>query len=224
MKQTKQMSETHLLGILLAVVGGFLDAYTYICRGHVFANAQTGNIVLLGVHLTNQNWGKAFYYVLPILAFVLGIFVCEMIQSLFKWKESIHWRQLVVLVELFCLILAGFLPLGKTDTLVNVMVSFVCALQVEAFRKMNGNSYATTMCTGNLRSATENLYRYLKNRDAQCLKNSLQYYNVIVFFIIGAAVGGYLTLHMGANAVWVSCIGLLAVFLAMFHHKQEKTI
>ena len=76
-------------------------------------NAQTGNIVLLGVHLTNQNWGKAFYYVLPILAFVLGIFVCEMIQSLFKWKESIHWRQLVVLVELFCLILAGFLPLGK---------------------------------------------------------------------------------------------------------------
>ncbi len=99
MKQTKQMSETHLLGILLAVVGGFLDAYTYICRGHVFANAQTGNIVLLGVHLTNQNWGKAFYYVLPILAFVLGIFVCEMIQSLFKWKESIHWRQLVVLVE-----------------------------------------------------------------------------------------------------------------------------
>ena len=80
------------------------------------------------------------------------------------------------------------------------------------------------MCTGNLRSATENLYRYLKNRDAQCLKNSLQYYNVIVFFIIGAAVGSYLTLHMGANAVWVSCIGLLAVFLAMFHHKQEKTI
>ena len=55
MKQTKQMSETHLLGILLAVVGGFLDAYTSICRGHVFANAQTGNIVLLGVHLTNQN-------------------------------------------------------------------------------------------------------------------------------------------------------------------------
>ena len=26
MKQTKQMSETHLLAILLAVVGGFLDA------------------------------------------------------------------------------------------------------------------------------------------------------------------------------------------------------
>ncbi len=41
MANTKhQMSETHLLGLLLALVGGFLDAYTYVCRGHVFANAQ----------------------------------------------------------------------------------------------------------------------------------------------------------------------------------------
>ena len=41
-----QMSETVLIGSLLALAGGFLDAYTYICRGGVFANAQTGNIVL----------------------------------------------------------------------------------------------------------------------------------------------------------------------------------
>ncbi len=128
----------------------------------------------------------------------------------------------MVLLELICLIFAGFMPLGKADTLVNVMVSFVCALQVEAFRKMNGNSYATTMCTGNLRSATENLYRYLETKNKYCLKNSLQYYNVIVFFIAGAAVGSCLTLRMGAHAVWVSCIGLLAVFLAMFHSRQEK--
>ncbi len=38
-----------ILGILLAIVGGFLDAYTYISRNGVFANAQSGNIVLLGV-------------------------------------------------------------------------------------------------------------------------------------------------------------------------------
>ncbi len=44
----KQMSDSLTVGVLLAVVGGFLDAYTYLLRGHVFANAQTGNIVLLG--------------------------------------------------------------------------------------------------------------------------------------------------------------------------------
>jgi uncharacterized protein DUF1275 len=36
-------------GLLLAGAGGFLDAYTFVGRGGVFANAQTGNIVLLGV-------------------------------------------------------------------------------------------------------------------------------------------------------------------------------
>ena len=64
MSRNKQVSETHLLGLLLAVVGGFLDAYTYLCRGRVFANAQTGNIVLLGVNLTEQNWNRTFYYLI----------------------------------------------------------------------------------------------------------------------------------------------------------------
>ena len=43
-----QMSESFVVGILLCLCGGFQDAYTYVCRDKVFANAQTGNIVLLG--------------------------------------------------------------------------------------------------------------------------------------------------------------------------------
>ena len=38
----KQMSENFILGIMLALTGGFLDAYTYITRGGVFANARIG--------------------------------------------------------------------------------------------------------------------------------------------------------------------------------------
>lgn len=36
MKQTRQMSETIKLGILLALSGGFMDAYSYIQRGSGF--------------------------------------------------------------------------------------------------------------------------------------------------------------------------------------------
>lgn len=52
MKQEKQMSDSIRLGILLALSGGFMDAYSYLCRNHVFANAQTGNILLFGVNLS----------------------------------------------------------------------------------------------------------------------------------------------------------------------------
>ena len=47
----KQMSESLKIGVILAITGGFLDAYTFLSRGKVFANAQTGNIVLLGTNL-----------------------------------------------------------------------------------------------------------------------------------------------------------------------------
>lgn len=221
MSRNKQVSETHLLGLLLAVVGGFLDAYTYLCRGRVFANAQTGNIVLLGVNLTEQNWNRAFYYLMPILAFILGILVCEIIQTYFKWKKKLHWRQLIVLMEIFCLIVAGFLPSSSFDSLVNIMISFVCALQVEAFRKMNGNTYATTMCTGNLRSASQQLYLYITTRQKSYLHNCLQYYNVILFFILGAGAGSFFTNLLHTKAVWLCALGLLIAFIAMFFNKEK---
>ena len=42
-----QTSETFLLSSLLALSGGFQDAYTYNVRDKVFSNAQTGNVVLM---------------------------------------------------------------------------------------------------------------------------------------------------------------------------------
>ena len=222
MSRNNQISETHLLGLLLAVVGGFLDAYTYLCRGHVFANAQTGNIVLLGVNLTEQNWNNVFYYLMPILAFVFGILVCEIIQTHFKWKKKLHWRQLIVLMEILCLVVAGFLTSSHFDTPVNIIISFVCALQVEAFRKMNGNAYATTMCTGNLRSASQQLYLYATTKQKSHLRNCLQYYNVILFFIIGAGAGSFFTNIFHAKAVWLCAVGLSFAFIAMFFNREER--
>lgn len=41
MKHSMQISESIGLGTILALSGGFMDAYSYIERGKVFANAQT---------------------------------------------------------------------------------------------------------------------------------------------------------------------------------------
>ena len=68
-----QMSESFFLTAILAIVGGFLDSYSYLMRGHVFANAQTGNIVLFGVNLQKRDFTQAFYYFVPILAFAVGV-------------------------------------------------------------------------------------------------------------------------------------------------------
>lgn len=54
----KQMSESFLTAAFLSISGGLQDAYTYIFRGKVFANAQTGNIVLLSQSITERDYAE----------------------------------------------------------------------------------------------------------------------------------------------------------------------
>lgn len=212
-----QISETLRLGLVLAVVGGYLDAYTYLCRGGVFANAETGNMVLLGINLAQGDWMKAGKYLIPVIAFFCGILLAEFIRIRFHSKtESFHWRQAVVLIEIGVLAAVSLMPLGGYwDMLVNWSVGFVCALQVESFRKVRGRAYATTMCTGNLRSGTELLFRYLERKDKKLLTQSLRYYAVIALFILGAAVSVWASPILGQYSPLAACIGLIAALLMM---------
>ena len=68
--------------------------------------------------------------------------------------QRLHWRQLVVLGEVLLLFAVGFLPQSQ-NLLANAIVSFSCAMQVQAFRKVNGYAFASTMCIGDLRSGVE---------------------------------------------------------------------
>ena len=185
MKQAHgQMSESMRLGALLAVAGGFFDAYTYLCRGGVFANAQTGNIVLLGLELAEREWLRALAYLAPILAFALGVVVAEVVKRRGKARQAggagMHWRQVIVLAEIVLLAVAAFLP-QRMDMAVNILISFVCAMQVEAFRKVRGSAFATTMCTGNLRSGTEQLVIWRQTGDANAARKARHYYCIILF-------------------------------------------
>ena len=224
MKQAHgQMSESMRLGALLAVAGGFFDAYTYLCRGGVFANAQTGNIVLLGLELAEREWLRALAYLAPILAFALGVVVAEVVKRRGKARQAggagMHWRQVIVLAEIVLLAVAAFLP-QRMDMAVNILISFVCAMQVEAFRKVRGSAFATTMCTGNLRSGTEKLVIWRQTGDANAARKARHYYCIILFFILGAALGAVCTDTLGERALLITCVPLLAVFGIMFIREE----
>lgn len=216
----EQISESLIMGILLALTGGFLDAYTYQIRGHVFANAQTGNMVLLAKNISECQWLEAFQYLIPIAAFAAGVYIAELIKHRMKENSRIHWRQIVVLIEILLLIIVAFLP-QSANMGVNVTISFICAMQVETFRRVKGNAYATTMCTGNLRSATELICSYHITKDKELRRRSLNYYGIIAVFIAGALVGTLASSFMGEKAVLLCCILLMISFVIMFVRKDE---
>ena len=214
---SKQYSESLRIGILLALAGGFLDAYTYLCRGKVFANAQTGNMVMLGISFLEGNTTNVIKYIIPIIAFAIGVLLAEIIRHRLLEHEKIHWRQAVLAIEIVLLIFVAFIPY---DYIANTLISLICAMQVESFRKFHGNAYATTMCTGNLRSGTEKLVIFIKNKDRKHLKIALQYYFIIFIFFFGAFIGGIFSRNIGRKAILISCIPLV-LSLVIMSYKRE---
>ena len=219
-----QTSESFRLSALLSFSGGLQDAYTYNVRGNVFANAQTGNVVLMSQNFMMGNWSRGIYYMFPLISFAAGVFITEQIE--FRWKDNrrFHWRQLVLFIEILLLGIVGFIPSGLADLnlAANMLVSFTCAMQVQAFRKVHGYGYASTMCIGNLRSGTESFSQYLRNKDRMSLNKALHFFGIILVFAIGAGVGGVLSNVFHARTIWTSVLLLMAVTVMMIKEQTNS--
>lgn len=213
-KKIFQTSETFLLSAILALSGGFQDSYTYNVRDNVFANAQTGNVVLMSQHLMMGDWFKGLQYLLPVVSFALGVLVAEQIGNKYKKSVRIHWRQIIVVMEILILLAVGFIP-SRYNMLANMLVSFSCSMQVQTFRKVRGYAYASTMCIGNLRSGTDSISKYIRSRNPEDLFKALHYYGIIFIFAIGAGIGGVLSNYVGFRAIWISAGLLMIVCLMM---------
>ena len=210
-----QMSESFLTAAFLSLSGGLQDAYTYVYRDKVFANAQTGNIVLFSQSIYEKNWPVALHYFVPLLSFVLGVATAEWIRQSFQNKQNLHWRQMVLLSEILLLFAVGYLP-KDLNMLANAFVSFSCAMQVQAFRKMTGYAFSSTMCIGHMRSGMESLFVYIRTRDRNMLKKSLCYWKIIFLFGFGAGLGGHVVPVLKGKTIWISCLFLLVGFFLMF--------
>ncbi|MBE6049125.1 MAG: DUF1275 domain-containing protein [Clostridium sp.] len=208
-KELGEVTESLRFGTALALVGGFLDAYTYICRDGVFANAQTGNIVMFAIGLFHGKFNDALRYLIPIVAFALGVLVVQLINKKFKDKNRFHWRQIVLLVEVVMLALVSVIP-SELNNFANIVVSFICAMQVATFKTIDGITCATTMCTGNLRSGTEFLFKYFDTKDVAAKKKGISYYRINLIFVLGAGMGAVFTNVFDKKSI-IICAVILGV-------------
>jgi uncharacterized membrane protein YoaK (UPF0700 family) len=201
------------VGLLLSAVGGFLDAYTFVGHGGVFANAQTGNVVLLGVGLVSGQVGEALRHLPPLVAFLVGLGVAESLARLPRRAPTpaVPRRptRLVLAVEAVVLTVCGAVALP--DVVVTVAVAFVVALQISTFTKVGDVPYNATVTTGNLRSLVAEIARWAGDRTPDAGRRAAALGGIVVAFASGAAVGAALTLTTGRAAAAAIVVVLVAV-------------
>ncbi|MGP7817881.1 YoaK family protein [Niallia sp. 01092] len=207
------------LGILLAIVGGFLDAYTFISRDGVFANAQTGNIVLFAVEAANGEWKDAMLYIPPIIAFILGVLVSEIVK-IPHIRHLLHsYRRSILILECIVLIIVGILPTSVPNLVVTVCISFVSSLQISTFNKLDKWAYNSTMTTGNLRTAAQAAYCAFIEHNQEAKKQFNEFFGIIASFLFGALMGTFSTTYIGNSSVWIAS-GFLVIALILYHRDK----
>ncbi len=215
--------ESLRIGIILSLVGGILDAHTFLFRNGVFANTQTGNIVLLALFLKTNKTAKTFQCIISIVVFIFGIVLTEFFKKKFKKRAILNYIVIILVVEIVCLLMISTIAKNSHNTLVIVVVSFVCSLQTNAFKSLKGSPYSTTMCTGNLRSASSSLFNFAFNKNKKEGVKCLTYFIIIVSFFVGALIGRFLTNIIFEKTLLVcSFLLVVALFILVFKNKHKQ--
>jgi uncharacterized membrane protein YoaK (UPF0700 family) len=218
-----QTAGTVRLAVLLAVAGGFLDAFTYVAHGGVFANAQTGNVVLLGVFAAQGEWAAALRHIPPLLAFAAGVFTAETLRHPRVDPAVRRPLRVALAAEVVVLVVIGALPRDFDHTVIVLLVAYVAALQNSTFGTLRSWAVNTTMTTGNLRTATRAFYRAVFLREQGAAAQAGAFGAVCLAFLVGAGFGALVTVHWDNASAWVVA-GLLVVGLLMFVVDERRAI
>ena len=212
------MCERNWVYDVLMAVAGFFGAYTYLLRGNVFCNAQTGNVVLMGLALGAGAWGQALYYLIPISAYILGALVSELLPNPVKRSLPLRWDTLLIAIEMLAAVLVGLIPLSAPVQISQVIINFIASMQYNTFRQAEGVPMATTFATNHIRQIGVGLAKelpFLHAPDGVHRKKLQAHLAMLLYFFAGTVIGTVCCRLLLGRAIWLTLLPLGAVFAAL---------
>lgn len=199
---------------LLAFIGGYLEAYTWIVH-RVFANAQSANLVFLWVYVTSGEWEAAARYAPPLLAFAVGVTLACWL----RWSAPQQAARISTLTEIVFLFFVAIINNRLPEVAGTLGLSLVAAFQMVSFPRVEGFSYNSVMVTSNFRHTIEGLFVALAaSREARPFRRPYVFGAMCIAFGAGAAVGAFAT-EVTRNYSLVIPVALLLIVLLLCEHK-----
>jgi uncharacterized membrane protein YoaK (UPF0700 family) len=200
---------------ILTAAGGSMDAWVYMDHGHVFANAQTGNVVLFGIHAAAGDFAAAARHVPSIMAFILGLVVSRLTGAWLK-NAKLNSRNVRLAVECVLLVALALIASRLPNGVVTACVGFIAAVQITSFSHIGDVTFNTGMTTGNLvgafSAASVALYEPVSKKDRT---RAIALGSICLTFAAGAVLGGFCTLHFGDQTLFITAgtVGLAALMM-----------
>jgi uncharacterized membrane protein YoaK (UPF0700 family) len=218
----RSFSGMFAIATVFAIVGGFLDAYSYLARGHVFANAQTGNVVLFAVRAAAGNWTSAWKPLPPILAYLCGVAVARLLRvspQKRTFRATLTCQDLELLVLLVLLFFGRYVP----DFCAVPLIAFSAALQNTSFSNIGPWQFNSAMTTSNLRSAVSGWVQLALGETDPKLRGEAIVGSVIsLCFAAGALLGGLCALRLPAYSLLPAVLLVAAGTLLTIRERQRS--
>lgn len=212
------MCERNWIYYVLMGIAGFFGAYTYLLRGNVFCNAQTGNVVLMGMALGAGKWEEGLYYLIPITAYVLGAFISELVPNPVKHRLPVRWDTLLIAIEMLTVAGLGLVPESAPVQISQVAINFIASMQYNTFRQAQGIPVATTFATNHIRQIGVGLakeVRHRHDREKPYREKLVKHLGMLVYFLLGAVAGTVCCGLFIGRAIWFTLIPFGIIFAAL---------
>lgn len=206
---------------MLTFICGFFGGYTFAGRGHLFVNAQTGNLVILSTGLGQINSDIIIFSIILLIVYSLGLGLGEIFKKIFR--KPYLWENILLIILLLTTVILGFFGADLAIEFTLFPIAFLVAMMYSTFEKAHGLGMATGFCTNHLKQTVVNFIRYARDDDNEKLVVSLSHFFMIVSFVGGASLAVILSEIFSAKSIWFSTF-LLVFTLILFNIsiKNEK--
>ena len=201
-----QRVSTLTASAIATAAGGVMDAWVFITHG-VFATAQSGNVVLMGIALARGDFGRAATHLPSLFAFIAGLMASRWAGELIK-RRGANSRNIRLGAECLMLVALGVAAPRLPDRVVTACVGFIAAVQITSLSHIGSWSFNTGMMTGNLRSGATALVRATTGSTEEWPHAGAMLV-LCVAFAVGATIGAWLTPRIGA-----ATLGAVAALIA----------
>ncbi|MFL9485123.1 YoaK family protein [Chitinophagaceae bacterium LWZ2-11] len=219
-----QYSDNSLeVAALLTASGGFLDAFTYMGHGKVFANSMTGNIVFIGVYSVTGDWQRVLNLIPPIIAFLVGVFLAHKMRQPHNRKYLTSPALTCLFYEVVLLIIASFLPTSFPEWILVPSIALVAAMQNSGFTRIENWTYNSVMTTGNLRRFAEAFYQATLPGayNKESMREAKTFAFICFCFFAGVVMGALMTVRLHNFALWMPIL-LLSIAFVICKKREKK--